>query len=147
MSYPTTAQLHDTLSGMQAEGGGMLHVAVINLDEAPGLIAAAARGDRRAFALAQAVIQALAGIRRNRRNRKAPPLCACCPRPLIGKTAFHFAVALPAVDVPAHAVAFAICTRCAPSTEALERKAQDAVREFWPDSRPVQVTHHHGGRA
>lgn len=81
--------------------------------------------------------------------RRSPMHCASCPRPLLRKTAFAFAVVEASHENPTSGLAIAVCPRCATTPEQIRQKAITALRKVWPDLslRPIAVTHPSGGHA
>jgi hypothetical protein len=147
MSYVSKDELIAAFQRIQAEGGGLINILTVKPEEGPRLLMAAAMGDAEAEVLARCIVQTLAGIRQNQRNRKHPPLCACCPRALLPKVKFAFAVVLPVIADPKQSLVLPVCDRCGKSSDELFAAAQVAVRSIWPNAKPLPPVHHAGGRA
>ena len=136
------------MSGVRAiteEAAGLLTVEIIRCDDMPGLIALALVGDPDASRAVHAVQRTLMVIRNA--PRRSPTLCSCCPRPIRKGVGFALVLAVPERSDPSHFLGLAVCEKCASTTGEIREKATGALRKLWPDLRPVDVTHRHGGRA
>lgn len=138
------ARWADGIRAVHDEAAGVLQVVVIRATDAVDLFSAALAGNAEAARLFRVVADASERIAASRETTR-PALCASCPRTL-RDNAFAFAVALPACDDPTNAVALAVCRRCARSTDDIRRKATFALKQLWPEARPIEV-HPTAGRA
>ena len=132
------------VEAVTAESGGMMEVAVVRPSDVPVLLGEALAGSEDA-----AMLLRLYGDTSARIDKAAgagtPMLCVSCPRAL--QKGYSVAAALPRRDNPHHAVAVAVCPRCGPDRAAIEAKAMQGFAKIWTGLRPIQLTHHDGGRA
>lgn len=133
------------MAAVHREAAGLMEIRIVMLPDVAALTVEAHCGSVEAYGVLQGVSHALSQIQGAPRNR--PALCGCCSRSL-RKARFNFVVAQPANQpTPAHRLAMAICGRCGTDRETVRAAGVRALREVWPDSRPVNVTHQTGGRA
>jgi hypothetical protein len=142
---PTKAEWEQAVHNVHREAAGAVEVAVVMMEEMPGLLGEALLGDPRCIQLFQLVMQMLDHVKEA--PRRDPVLCACCPRPVRRGSRFNMAVAIPARDDPHQALALVVCERCATEPAAVMAKATDGLRKIWPDLRTAAITHPQGGRA
>ena len=129
---------------VHTEAAGVMYFDVVRRRDMPRMLGAALAGDVEAAHLFRLVQQALDGIAGAAPGQER--LCATCPRKLTGNR-FAIVVATPACDDPTAGFALGICHRCGHTTPALKAQAMRAFKKFWPDARPLTVTHPEGGRA
>ena len=60
---------------------------------------------------------------------------------------FSCAIVVPFRDDAAHGMGLAICQRCGTEASDIKAAATGALREVWPDIRPIALTHPAGARA
>ena len=130
---------------IHAAAAGLVALHVVRAVDAPGLMAGAERGDTDAARLMVAADLCLQGIARAPAD--APAECSGCHVPL-REGRYSIVVACPAADpIPAEVLTLAICQRCGPTLGAIHPAAARALRELWPDYRPVTLTDADRGRA
>ncbi len=129
---------------VQGEAAGAITLTTVLLADMPGLRRLAGAGDPHASQIVHFVYEALVGIVHAPRGQRRE--CAACTRPLKGGR-FNFAIAMPHRDVPSAGLALAICTGCANTPDAVQKKAMAALAPIWRDLRPIGVTHPIGGHA
>ena len=127
------------------EAAGVLELFVVQPERMPDLMLAALNGDRRAAAIAVAVVDAVHDISDAART-PVPKLCGSCPRELKDHR-YAVVLAAPDRDDPTTAITMAICEECATTETVIREKAMLGFRGIWPDLRPISLTHQDGGRA
>jgi hypothetical protein len=127
------------------EAGGLLTVHVISRDELPSLLRATMSGNARAAQLVRAVLASIDNV--ESAPKRSPMPCGACQRPVKHRSAYCVGVVLPDVDLPCRAVGFALCRHCCGTSAAADMAAIRAVRDVFPNARPIVITHRHGGRA
>jgi hypothetical protein len=127
------------------EAAGALEVFIIQPQSMPDLLLAAFSGDRRAAAIAVAVVDAVADIGKAAKTA-TPKLCGSCPAELTHNR-YALVIAAPDRDDPTTAIAMGICQACGTTEAGIREKAMIGFRGIWPDLRPITVTHQTGGRA
>ncbi len=132
------------MKAVPSEAGGLMRLHVVRPPDTACILGAMLAGDAEATRLIRVLVDTAVRIERAPRSR--PMLCGCCPRPLKG-TGFAICVLYPERPDPTRCIAFAICARCSGSHAETEAKAMIAVKSIWPDSRPLTITDHIGGRA
>ena len=109
------------------------------------LMAESHRGSSEAFHLLEVINYTLAKVQTA--TPRSPAICACCSGPL-KRRAFAFVVAKPANKPDAtHSLALVICARCGNDRETVRAAGVRALKDVWPEARPITVTHAAGGRA
>ncbi len=129
---------------VQDDAAGAVTLTVVMIEDMPMLRGLAGADEPQAHQIVQAVRQSLIGIVQAPRGQRRE--CAACTRPLKGGK-FNFAIAIPHRDDPSAGLALAICTKCATTADAVQKKAMAALGPVWRDLRPVAVTHPAGGHA
>ena len=123
------------------EGGGLLSLSIIRLENARSLYVEIRYGEpqlRFKFEMAANAV---------RLCREAPAdalsRCVACDKPL--RSPAVVILALPDCDAPTGGMAVLACRACA--HEDLQAHAIDALKDYWPALRTVEITHYAGGRA
>jgi hypothetical protein len=138
-------ELEAGLRALTAESGGAVAVYVIRPEDGPDLIRAAAAGDELANTLLRALERIIHAAYRS--PARSPTICATCDKSIRRKP-FSAVIVLALADHRTQALGLGICPHCATTVPELAAKAQRALREIWPDCRPIPpVTHPEGGRA
>lgn len=137
------ATLQAGVEAVTREAAGMMEVAVVRPSDVSVLLGEALAGSDEAALLLRLYTDTAAKI--DKAPARARLLCVSCPREL--RRGYSVAAALPHRDNPHQAVAIAVCPRCGPDREAIQAKAMEGFQRIWPDLRPIQITHHDGGRA
>jgi hypothetical protein len=131
--------------GLADQSGGLLAFFVIRQDKLPRLVSATLNGDARSAQLVRAALSVIDGVESAPRHDLVP--CGCCLQPVRHRSSYRIGIALPDVEVPHRAMAFALCQKCCATTAAEDEAAIKAVRDVFPSSKAVSVTHQTGGRA
>jgi hypothetical protein len=139
-----TDALRAGIQNIRDEAGGALRLYAVGPEHAAGLLADSLLGDVEAMRVMRGVLDTVQRI--EAAPRRKPMLCACCPRALRG-SGFIVCLMMPERDAPTTALGFGICERCGQDEAALPTKAADALKNIWPDLRPIAITHPTGGHA
>jgi hypothetical protein len=132
--------------GIKQLSGRPLCVSIITAENGAALLAASVQGDVEATMLLRAIVDSATWIKRQAHRK--PALCVSCPQAIRRVTpAMIFGVVAPTTPTIGHGLGFAFCAQCAEHPDELMAKAAEALRRFWPDLRPLVVTHPAGGRA
>jgi hypothetical protein len=132
------------ISAIQNDAGGIFRIYFFDAADGARLLAVAAGGDQWARGMMRAINDCARHI--EDAPASAPRLCLVCPRPLRTLPGLTFSVVVPEIASPHHALGSAVCRRCAALPD-LEKRTMVALRQIWPDLRPLIITHPNGGHA
>lgn len=135
----------DAVHTIHAESGGLLDLLIVRAIDMPPIIAEATAGSPDAIMLVFALEDTMKRI--EAAPRRSPMLCVSCPRPLLRKTLYSFAVVLPSRERPTNGLALAVCAKCAVTPQEIREKAIKGLSRVWPSLRSVTITHSIGGQA
>ncbi len=136
--------LAEGLSGPRSEAGDVVELIVLRPADASAVLADAMAGDARAYGIITALRDVIALVERAPSHE--PKVCVICSQPLRCK-GFAVGLVMPTSENPGHVLGLGVCRRCARSRGDVTAKLMKAVRDVWPDVRPVTITHSTGGRA
>jgi hypothetical protein len=140
------------LDRMEASGGGLYSLLLLDGVNAAGMISAAAAGDRTAMAYVSCIREFLQQCRSA--PRKHAPLCLCCPRELYCRHMPRvIAVAVPAGPDPVDAMVFGLCRHCAAQAnwprpgwqQRLAEVMQAVLKELWAGVKILDPAHFSAG--
>ena len=139
------------LDRMEASGGGLYSLLLLDGENAVSIIAGAAAGDRTAIAY----VSCIRGFLQHCRSapKKHAPLCLCCPRELYWRHMPRvIAVAVPAGPDPVNAMVCGLCRHCVARADwprpgwqqRLAEVMQAVLEELWAGVKIVDPTHFSG---
>jgi hypothetical protein len=124
------------LSALHDEAVGLFRVYFFGAPDGVRLLVGAATGDSWSRDMLTAISDSAHHITSAPKRR--PALCLTCPTPLRALRGLLFSVVVPEVTRASHALASALCPKCAALPD-LEKRAMIALRQIWPDLREISV--------
>lgn len=125
----------ERIGRMHRSSGGYLDMLIVDPSDMREIDTLALGGDAQALRVQKATADMLNVIRAA--PRRAPTLCSACQRPL--RKSYSVVIAYANLDVHSDVIVIALCVRCSPTSEAIQRQAAAALRKYWPDTRAVPV--------
>jgi hypothetical protein len=133
MSAPTAWT--EGVREVHREAAGVMQILFFDPEAGARLVLGAALGDAWAAGMLVAIADYAQHIAQAPRHK--PMLCLTCPTPIRSARGLTFAMTVPAIDGPRHALGSAVCPACAARAD-LESRALAALRGIWPDIRAIE---------